>query len=66
MQKGCDKTLLHFIVRFNERALAVENVRAIHKRIVLTTEAIVGDAPEDKPAMPQMPAGGMGGMGGMM
>ena len=36
--------------------------------ILITTEAMVADAPEDKataaPAMPDM--GGMGGMGGMM
>ena len=44
---------------------ALQNAASI-AALVLTTEAIVGDAPEDKPAMPQMPAGGMGGMGGMM
>ncbi len=32
--------------------------------MVLTTEAIVSDEPEENPA-PAMPAGGMGGMGGM-
>ncbi|MFP5492982.1 MAG: hypothetical protein ACLGG0_15880, partial [Bacteriovoracia bacterium] len=34
--------------------------------LMLTTEAMITDAPEDKaaPAMPDM--GGMGGMGGMM
>ncbi|MCD8513220.1 MAG: chaperonin GroEL [Nitrincola sp.] len=32
--------------------------------LMITTEAMVADLPEDKPAMPDM--GGMGGMGGMM
>ncbi|WP_288412776.1 hypothetical protein, partial [uncultured Acinetobacter sp.] len=32
--------------------------------LMLTTEAMITDIPEDKPAMPDM--GGMGGMGGMM
>ena len=33
--------------------------------LLITTEAMVADAPEDKaPAMPDM-GGGMGGMGGM-
>ncbi len=44
---------------------ALQNAASI-AALVLTTEAIVGDAPEDKTAAPQMPAGGMGGMGGMM
>ena len=44
---------------------ALQNAASI-AALVLTTEAIVGDAPEDKPAAPAMPAGGMGGMGGMM
>ena len=30
--------------------------------LVLTTEAVVGEIPEKKPAVPPMPAGGMGGM----
>jgi chaperonin GroEL len=35
--------------------------------VLITTEAMVADAPEDKPAAPAMPdMGGMGGMGGMM
>ena len=36
--------------------------------VLITTEAMVVDAPEDKPAAaPAMPdMGGMGGMGGMM
>jgi len=33
--------------------------------LLLTTEAIVTDAPDDKAAAGGMPAGGMGGMGGM-
>ena len=33
-------------------------------RLILTTDAMVAEIPEDKPAMPDM--GGMGGMGGMM
>lgn len=31
--------------------------------LVATSECVITDAPEDKPAMP--PMGGMGGMGGM-
>ena len=37
--------------------------------LLITTEAMVAEKPEDKPAMPAMPpdmGGGMGGMGGMM
>jgi len=33
--------------------------------MVLITECLVTDIPEEKPAGPAMPAGGMGGMGGM-
>ena len=33
--------------------------------LLITTEAAVSEAPEDKPAMPAMSGGGMGGMGGM-
>ena len=33
--------------------------------LLITTEAAVSEAPEDKPAMPAMGGGGMGGMGGM-
>jgi chaperonin GroEL len=32
--------------------------------MILTTEALITDIPEEKPAMPGGP-GGMGGMGGM-
>jgi chaperonin GroEL len=35
--------------------------------LLITTEAMIADVPEDKAAMPPMPdMGGMGGMGGMM
>lgn len=46
---------------------ALQNAASI-AALVLTTEAVVGDIPEEKPAAPVMPAGmgGMGGMGGMM
>lgn len=40
---------------------ALQNAASI-AALVLTTEAVVGDLPEEKPAMPPMPAGGMGGM----
>lgn len=40
---------------------ALQNAASI-AALVLTTEAIVGDLPEEKPAMPPMPAGGMPGM----
>lgn len=40
---------------------ALQNAASIAS-LVLTTEAVVGDIPEEKPAVPQMPAGGMGGM----
>ena len=33
--------------------------------LLITTEAMVAEIPEDKPAMPAMPPGGMGDMGGM-
>ena len=36
--------------------------------LLITTEAMVAEKPDDKPAAPAMPPdmGGMGGMGGMM
>ncbi|HZP43003.1 MAG TPA: chaperonin GroEL [Candidatus Binatia bacterium] len=34
--------------------------------LLLTTEAMVAEKPEEKSATPAMPPGGMGGMGGMM
>jgi chaperonin GroEL len=43
---------------------AVENAASIGG-MVLTTEAMVTDKPEPRPAAPPMPPGGMGGMGGM-
>jgi chaperonin GroEL len=33
--------------------------------LLVTTEAMVAEAPKDRPAAPPMPGGGMGGMGGM-
>lgn len=42
---------------------AVENAVSV-AMMILTTEALVADLPEEKPAAPAMP-GGMGGMGGM-
>ena len=33
--------------------------------LLITTEAAVSEAPEDKPSAGGMPGGGMGGMGGM-
>lgn len=45
---------------------ALQNAASI-AALVLTTEAIVGDEPEEQAGMPPMPQmGGMGGMGGMM
>lgn len=40
---------------------ALQNAASI-AALVLTTEAIVGELPEEKPAMPPMPQSGMGGM----
>src|SRR4029079_2802283 len=42
---------------------ALQNAASV-AGLLITTEAAVSDAPDDKPAMP-MGAGGMGGMGGM-
>ena len=45
---------------------ALQNAASV-AGLMLTTEAMIADKPEDKSAMPQMPpGGGMGGMGGMM
>ncbi|MDH3890520.1 MAG: chaperonin GroEL [candidate division Zixibacteria bacterium] len=45
---------------------ALENAASI-AGLLLTTEAVVSDKPDDKKAMPEMPGGGgMGGMGGGM
>lgn len=43
---------------------ALQNASSIAS-LLLTTEAMICDKPEDKSAMPAMPAGGAGGMGGM-
>ena len=43
---------------------ALENAASVAK-MVLTTEALVADKPEEKKADPAAMAGGMGGMGGM-
>ena len=44
---------------------ALQNAASI-AALLLTTEALIADKPEDTPAMPAMPGGGgMGGMGGM-
>jgi chaperonin GroEL len=45
---------------------ALQNAASV-AGLLLTTEAMVAEKPEDKPAVPPgMPPGGMGGMGGMM
>ena len=44
---------------------AIQNAASIAS-LLLTTEAVICDLPEDKPEMPPMPQGGMGGMPGMM
>ena len=44
---------------------ALQNAASVAS-LLLTTEAMVAEKPEDKPAAPGMPPGGMGGMGGMM
>ena len=44
--------------------VALENAASI-AGMMLTTECVIADKPEENPA-PAMPAGGMGGMGGMM
>ena len=43
---------------------ALQNAASI-SGLMITTEAMVAELPEDKPAMPAMPGGGMDGMGGM-
>jgi chaperonin GroEL len=49
------------VVRF-----ALQNAASVSS-LLLTTEAMIAEKPEDKEAMPPMPpGGGMGGMGGMM
>jgi len=45
---------------------ALQNAASV-AGLLLTTEALIAEKPEDKPAAPPgMPPGGMGGMGGMM
>jgi chaperonin GroEL len=44
---------------------ALQNAASV-AGLLLTTEAMVGERPEEKGAAPAMPPGGMGGMGGMM
>jgi chaperonin GroEL len=44
---------------------ALQNAASVAS-LLLTTEAMVAEKPEEKPAAPGMPPGGMGGMGGMM
>jgi chaperonin GroEL len=41
--------------------VALENAASI-AAMLLTTECVLSDIKEDKPAMPQMPGGGMDGM----
>ena len=43
--------------------IALQNAASIAS-LLLTTEALITDVPEEKGAMPAMPHGGMGGMGG--
>jgi chaperonin GroEL len=43
---------------------AIQNAASI-AGLLLTTEAVISDKPEEKEAAPAMPPGGMGGMGGM-
>jgi chaperonin GroEL len=44
---------------------ALQNAASIAS-LLLTTETLITDLPEEKPAAPAMPPGGMGGMGGGM
>jgi chaperonin GroEL len=44
---------------------ALQNAASVAS-LLLTTEAMVAEKPEEKSAVPGMPPGGMGGMGGMM
>jgi chaperonin GroEL len=44
--------------------LALQNASSVAS-LMITTEALVADKPEKKPAYPPMPPGGGGGMGGM-
>ncbi|MEW6427978.1 MAG: chaperonin GroEL [Thermodesulfobacteriota bacterium] len=44
---------------------ALQNAASVAS-LLLTTECMIAEHPEEKPAGPAMPPGGMGGMGGMM
>jgi chaperonin GroEL len=44
---------------------ALQNAASI-AALMITTEALIADKPEEKKEMPMPPGGGMGGMGGMM
>jgi chaperonin GroEL len=44
---------------------ALQNAASVAS-LLLTTEAMVAEKPDERPAGPAMPPGGMGGMGGMM
>lgn len=44
---------------------ALQNAASVAS-LILTTECMIADLPEDKPAVPPMGMGGMGGMSGMM
>ena len=44
---------------------ALQNAASV-AGLLITTEAMVADKPDDKPALPMPDMGGMGGMGGMM
>ena len=44
---------------------ALQNAASVAS-LILTTECMIADLPEDKPAVPPMGMGGMGGMPGMM
>ena len=43
---------------------ALQNAASV-AGLMLTTECVISDKPEEKSGMPDMPPGGMGGMGGM-
>lgn len=44
--------------------IALQNAASV-SGLLLTTEAIIAEKPEENPSAPAMPPGGMGGMGGM-
>ena len=59
----CDLVEAGVIVPTKVERSALQNAASV-AGLLLTTDAIISEIPEDKPAMPDM--GGMGGMGGMM